>query len=269
MMNTVPYFFMVLQFSNHYQMPVMADIFQEIGVKSAGINFIEDLHGIEYSGQAAKELNKRGIAVKMIKSTPPDLKDVSPILKEAQRLNVDAYLSFTYPPVTFPTITTAQAIGYNPKAMLLGPGGNFEVIKTVVGGSDVIEGVMGEGAWNAKSSPAHAQFVKDFLAAGNPQSALDWWGHDVYWCALEVLEQAILKTGSLDHDKLRKAIATEKFNTILGETWFENQMLARPCYAGQIGQWQNGIFEVIDPGPKRTAAPIYPKPPWPTPKPKK
>jgi len=265
-MHTVPYFFMVLPFSNHYQMPVLAEVFQEIGVKTVGINFIEDLHGIEYSGEAAKEFNKKGIEVRMIKSTPIDIKDVSPILKEAQRLNVDAYVSFTYPPVTFPTVLTAQAIGYNPKAMMLGPGGNFEVIKNVCGGSEVIEGVIGEGAWNAKSSPAHAQFVKDFLAAGNKQSQLDWWGHDVYWCALELLEQAILKTGSLDHDKLRKALATEKFNTILGETWFENQMLPREVYAGQIGQWQNGIFEVIDPGPKRTAAPIYPKPPWPAPK---
>jgi branched-chain amino acid transport system substrate-binding protein len=267
-MHTVPYFFMVLQFSNHYQMPVLADVFEEVGVKSVGINFIEDLHGIEYSGTAAKEFNKKGIEVKMIKSTPIDIKDVSPILKEAQRLNVDAYISFTYPPVTFPTVLTAQAIGYNPKVFFLGPGGNFEVIKAVCGGNEVIEGIMGEGAWNAKSSPAHAQFVEDFIAAGNNPMQLDWWGHDVYWTALQVLEQAILRTGTLNHDKLRKVIANEKFDTILGKTWFENQMLARECYAGQVGQWQNGIFEVIDPGPKRTADPIYPKPPFPAPKPK-
>jgi branched-chain amino acid transport system substrate-binding protein len=266
MMDKVPYFFMVLQFSNHYQMPVMADVFAEVGVKSAAINFIEDLHGIEYSGEGAKELNKRGIEVKMIKSTPPDIKDVSPILKEAQRLDVDAYISFTYPPVTFPTVLTAQAIGYNPKAMFLGPGGNFEVIKNVCG-SETIEGIMGEGAWNAKSSPAHAEFVKKYTAKNDP-STLDWWGHDVYWCALEVFQQAIEKAGTLDQKKIRDIIANDKFNTILGETWFENQMLAKECYAGQVGQWQNGIFEVIDPGPKRTAAPIYPKPPFPAPKPK-
>ena len=47
-------------------------------------------------------------------------------------------------------------------------------------------------------------------------------------------------------------------------------MFARGAYgddaqfdAGQIGQWQNGVIEVIDPGDKRTAAPVYPKPPWP------
>ena len=267
MMDKVPYFFMVLAFSNHYQMPVMAEVFSEIGVKSVAINFIEDLHGIEYSGEASKELSKKGIAVKMIKSTPPDLKDVSPILKEAQRLNVDAYCSFTYPPVTFPTVLTAQAIGYNPKAMLLGPGGNFEVIKNVCG-ADTIEGIMGEGAWNAKSSPAHADFVKRYTARNDP-STLDWWGHDVYWCSLQVFQQAVERAGTLDQKKIRDIIANEKFETILGETWFENQMLAKECYAGQIGQWQKGIFEVVDPGPKRTAAPVYPKPAWPAPKPKK
>jgi branched-chain amino acid transport system substrate-binding protein len=264
---TMPYFFMVLQFSDHYQMPVLADVFEELGVKTVAINFIEDLHGIEYSGVATNEFTKKGIEIKMIKSTPMELKDVSPILKEAQKAKVDAYVSFTYPPVTFPTVTTAQAIGYNPKAFVLGPGGNFEVIKAACGGAEVIEGIIGEGAWNAKSSPAHADFVKRYTARNDPMT-LDWWGHDVYWCGLEVFQQAIERAGTLDQKKIRDIIANEKFTTILGETWFENQMLARECYAGQIGQWQNGIFEVIDPGPKRTAPPIYPKPKWPKPKPK-
>ena len=267
LMPTMPYFFMVLPYSSHFQMPVLADIFVELGVKTVGINFIEDLHGIEYSGVATKEFNKRNIDIKMIKSTPVDLKDVSPILKEAKSLNVDAYCSFTYPDVTFPTVLTAQAIGYNPKAMLLGPGGNFEVIKNVCG-ANVIEGVMGEGAWNTKSSPAHKEFHERYLKQNAP-STEDWWGHNVYWAALQVFQQAIERAGTLNQKKIRDIIANEKFNTILGPTWFENQMLARECYAGQIGQWQKGIFEVIDPGPKRTAKPIYPKPAWPAPTPAK
>ena len=264
---TMPNFFMVLPFADHYQMPVLADVFKELGVKTVAINFINDLHGIEYSGVAIKEFDRQNIEVKMIKSTPMDIKDVSPILKEAKSLNVDAYISFTYPPVTFPTVMTAQAIGYNPKAMLLGPGGNFEVIKNVCG-ANVIEGVMGEGAWNTKSSPAAKAFVDRYVKRNDP-STLDWWGHNVYWTALQVFQQAIEKAGNLNHKKIRDIIATEKFDTILGPTWFENQMLAKDCYQGQIGQWQKGIFEVIDPGPKRTAKPIYPKPPWPTPAPAK
>jgi branched-chain amino acid transport system substrate-binding protein len=264
---TMPYFFMVLPFADHYQMPVLADVFKELGVKTVAINFINDLHGIEYSGVAVKEFNRQNIEVKMIKSTPMDIKDVSPILKEAKALNVDAYISFTYPPVTFPTVMTAQAIGYNPKAMMLGPGGNFEVIKNVCG-ANVIEGVMGEGAWNTKSSPAAKAFVDRYVKRNDP-STLDWWGHNVYWTALQVFQQAVERAGTLNHKKIRDIIATEKFDTILGPTWFENQMLAKDCYQGQIGQWQKGIFEVIDPGPKRTAKPIYPKPPWPAPAPAK
>jgi hypothetical protein len=40
-------------------------------------------------------------------------------------------------------------------------------------------------------------------------------------------------------------------------------------HPGEIGQWQNGKWEVIDPGKKRTAKPIYPKPEWQPPPPKK
>ncbi len=268
MLPGMPYFFMVLPFSDHFQMPVLGDIFREMGVKTVAINFIEDLHGIEYSGVATREFNRRDIEVKMIKSTPPDIKDISPILKQAQRLNVDAYVSFTYPGVTFPTVMTAQAIGYNPKAMVLGPGGNFEVFKKIAGGADVIEGVIGEGAWNAKSSPAHADFVKKYTAR-YPRDTLDWWGHNVYYAGLQVFKQAIERAGTLDQKKIRDIMATQTFDTILGPTRFENQLLTKESYAGQIGQWQNGVFEVIDPGPKRTAAPIYPKPKWPAPKPKK
>ena len=267
MISTMPYFFMVLGFSDHFQMPVLADVLKEVGAKTAGIVFIDDLHGIEYSGVATSELGKKGIEIKMIKAVPPDIKDVSPILKEAQAKKVDAYLSFTYPDTCFLTTGTAQAIGYNPKAFLLGPGGNFEVYRKIFG-ADVIEGVMGEGAWNTKSSPAAKDFV-DRYTKRYPKETLDWWGHNVYLAGLEVFQQAIEKAGTLDQKKIREILVKEKFNTILGPTWFENQMLAKDCYQGQIGQWQNGIFEVIDPGPKRTAAPIYPKPAWPAPKPKK
>jgi hypothetical protein len=31
---------------------------------------------------------------------------------------------------------------------------------------------------------------------------------------------------------------------------------------GEVGQWQNGSWEVIDVGVKRTAKPVYPKPEW-------
>ncbi|GAH51315.1 unnamed protein product, partial [marine sediment metagenome] len=42
-------------------------------------------------------------------------------------------------------------------------------------------------------------------------------------------------------------------------------LLALECHPGQVGQWQDGVYEVIGPADKATADAIYPKPPFPTP----
>ena len=253
-MKGMPYFFGVLNFSEHYQIPALVEIYKEFGVKSAAIMYIDDLHGIEYSAEAEAEFKANGIKILMNKGVPADIKDVSPIIKEAKSLNPDAFCSFTYPWITFPVVLTSQAIGFNPKSMLLGPGGGYEVAKSVCG-ADVLEGIMWEGAWSIKSSPAH-KVLFDKLVKRYGRQVLDWWGHNIYWASLEIFQQAIERAGTLDQSIIKDILANEKFETILGTTYFENQLLARPCYTGQIGQWQKGEAEVIDVGSRRTANPI-------------
>jgi branched-chain amino acid transport system substrate-binding protein len=257
----MPYFFGILNFAEHYQIPALTDIYEEIGVKTASIIFIEDLHGIEYSEAAVKEFGKRGIKIMMKKSTPPGIKDATPLLKEAQQIDADALCVFAYPDENFLITGQLMQIGYNPRALLFGPGGNFAVYKKIFGPA-VLEGVMGEGAWNTKSTPESLDFHKKYIADYPPET-LDWWGHNIYYTGLQMLEQAIEKAGTLDQEKIRDVLATQKFDTIMGKAWFEDQLLAKDVYTGQIGQWQDGIFEVIDVGKKRTASPSYPKPVWP------
>jgi len=259
---SLPYLFGTLNFSDHNQMPVMADIFEEVGVKTVAIMFLQDLHGIEYSGVATTELGKRGIDVKLIKSVPLDVEDVSSILHEAQALNVDAFLTCCYPPQNFLAIGQSMEMGFNPKIFLTGPGANFALCKDTFG--PAAEGIMGYGAWNQKSSPAAAEFYEKFTARWG-EEILDWWGHLPYYGSLQFFEQAIEEAGTLDQAVIRDVMASETFETALGPTWYEGGLLAVDCYAGQIGQWQGDVFEVIDPGEKRTADPVYPKPEWPAP----
>lgn len=121
---------------------------------------------------------------------------------------------------------------------------------------------MSWGAWNERSSPEHKKFAEQFAAIyGEPM--IDWWGHNLYWGALQFFEQAVEKAGTLDNAVVRDIVATETFNTILGPTWFEGGMLAEECHTGEVGQWQSGKFEVIAPSDKATAEPLYPKPVWP------
>ena len=251
-----PYFFSVLN-HNTTQVPVLVDILVEGGVKTAAIIFIADLHGIEYSGLAAPQLALAGIDVVFNKSVPPGITDLAPIINEAKAENVDAFLAFVYPDEGFLALGQSMELGFFPDVFLLGPGANFNFFPGIFG--PAAEGIMSWGAWNEKSSPEAAEFLELFLKYYGPGD-IDWWGHLPYYASLQVLEQAIERAGTLDHSVLAEMIATEEFDTVLGKTWFEDGYLATECYEGQVGQWQNGVFEVIGPSDRATASPVIPRP---------
>jgi len=83
---SMPGLFLTLQYSNRYEMPALAEIFAEKGVKTVAIMYVEALHGIEYQSHATMEFAKKGIDVVMLKGAPSESKDVSTILKEAKKI---------------------------------------------------------------------------------------------------------------------------------------------------------------------------------------
>ena len=258
----LPYVFLVLNYSNT-QIPLLADQFVEWGVKSVAITFLEDLHGVEYSNRALSEFEKRKIKTLMIKSHPLATQDVSPILKAAQATKADAFCSFSYPGENVLIAKQAIELGYNPPKCFFESVGPFALWFRDIFGAKTIEGLMGGGAWNRKTSPAAADFY-DASIKRFGEEGIDMWGNLYYWGSLQFLEQAIEKAGTLDQKKVRDIVATQKFNTALGLTWFdEKQRLAEECHPGEIGQWVNGEWEVILPKEKATAEPVFPKPPWP------
>ncbi|MDH4138667.1 MAG: amino acid ABC transporter substrate-binding protein [Anaerolineae bacterium] len=261
MLPSLPYVFVSLSFSDWYELPVLADILAEQGAKTAWIMYIADLHGIEYSGVAGIEFPKRGIDIVGVKSVPPDIKDLSPIIKEAKASEADVFCAFAYPDQVMPATGTSIELAFNPKAWIGGPGVNFGFYHTAFG--PAVEGVMGFSTFARKSSPELNELA-DKLYTGKPEELHDWWGHPLYWAALDVWKAAIEKAGTLDQKKIRDVIATEHFSTVLGDTWFENGLLAKDAHPGEIGQWINGVFEVVGPKDKATAEMVYPKPAWPT-----
>ncbi len=266
MLRSLPYVFVGLSFSDWYQLPVFAELLGEKGAKTAYIMYVGDLFGIEYSGVAGIEFPKHGIDIVGISSVPPGAKDLSPIIKKAKASNADVFCCFGYPDQVLPATGTSIALGFNPKAWIGGPGANFGFYHTTFG--PAVEGVMGFTSFSPKQSAA-AKELADKLYAGKPEEIQDFWGHPLYWASLEFWKQAIEKAGTLDQKVIRDIMATQKFKTVLGPTWFENGLMAKECHTGEIGQWQKGMFEVVGPKKHATAKFVYPKPPWPKPKPKK
>jgi branched-chain amino acid transport system substrate-binding protein len=260
MLPSLPYVFVTLSFSDWYQLPVLADLLAEQGAKTAFIVYIADLHGIEYSGVAGIEFPKKGIEIVGVKSVPPDIKDLSPIISQAKASEADVFCCFAYPDQIMPATGTSIAMAYNPKAWVGGPGVNFGFYHTAFG--PAVEGVTGFTSFSPKQSAA-AKELADKLYAGKPEEIQDPWGHPLYWAGLEVWKQAIEKAGTLDQEKIKDIITAEKFETVLGPTWFENGLLAKDAHPGEIGQWIDGVYEVIGPTDKATAEMVYPKPEWP------
>lgn len=264
MLPSLPYVFVTLSFSDHYQLPVLAEILAEQGATTAYISYIADLHGIEYSGVAGIEFAKQGIEIIAAKSLPPDIADLSPVINQAKASGADVFCCFAYPDQVLPATGTSIGLAYNPKAWVGGPGVNFGFYHTAFG--PAVEGVMGFTCFARGSSPALDEMA-DILYEGKPEEIQDWWGHPFYWAALDMWKGAIEKAGTLDQDAVRDVIASasvdDPVETVLGPTWFENGLLAKETHAGEIGQWIDGVFEVVGPTDKATGELVYPKPPWP------
>jgi branched-chain amino acid transport system substrate-binding protein len=282
MLPQLPYVFGVLNYSDYYQIPVLADIFDAKGVKKVAIIYINDLHGVEYYHTSLSEFLKHGIDIVMAQAVPPNTEDVELVLKAARDSGADALCCYVYPPTSMSVVGQAMAIGYNPKAFVIGPGVNFQFYLDMFG-KDVVQGLIGFGAWNRKSSPELSAFAdhlqatfgdKGKQAFGDPEAFTDWWGGAFYYAALQCFQQSIEKAGTLNQEKIRDIMASGKFKTVLGDTWFDmtaqgkgGGLLSKDCHPGEVGQWQNGIYEVIGPTNKMTTSTIiYPKAAWPPPK---
>jgi branched-chain amino acid transport system substrate-binding protein len=251
----LPYFFSVLNFSDT-QIPMLADILLELGADSASIVYLEDLHGIEFSDASEPVFADKGIQIDMMKSIPQGSKDLSLLLKEAKANGSDAFLGYVYPEDSILLTLQAMEIGYNPEVFCLSVGPAFDFYGFTFGPN--VEGVMGGGAWNGKSTPKAQEFIDHYKdVTGNDVG--NWWGALYFYASMEHFKQCVEQAGTLDQSKIRDIMDTAHFDTVCGDYWYEDQFFVN--HPGEWGQWQSGIFEVIDTGKNRTAPPEL-KPAW-------
>jgi len=261
MLPSMPYIFVSLSFADWYEVPTLAALLASKGAKTAYVCYINDLHGIEYSGVAGIELDKKGIKIVANKALPVEMTDFSLVIKDAKASNADAFLAFTYPFHVLPITGQMQELGYNPNAVLFGPGANFGFYHTTY--KAAVNGVMYWGTWNKKMSPAFTDMYNALYPAGVPEEANDWWGAALYFGAMQFWKQAVEKAGTLDNTVLQQVMATSHFQTVLGDTYFTNGLMDKASHPGEVGQWQNEYPEIVG-GNKTTAPFLYPKPAWPT-----
>jgi branched-chain amino acid transport system substrate-binding protein len=312
------YSFISLSFSNWFEIPVFAKMIKEAHTAynasdpcSAYIGYQNDDHGLEYLGQAEKYFAKEGITIDGdYAMTSGDTGANAALISAAKAADSDILCAFAYPEFVFGTAAVAKAQDYNPKAMIIGPGGNFGVYGAAIAGADA-DGVMCFAVANNKTTTGTVGALMASLES-DPSIGFfntDYWGHPLYWASLQMLQDAVEAVGSdnagagftIDQDDLRDYLRTNKFTTVLGETWYVTPkyalnatqyswpdadlewpvplgsagLLNYKCHTGEIGQWQSGYIEVIGysgiggggdeyelTNYETTGSIVYPKPAW-------
>jgi len=254
-----PYFYTLLN-----QAPAQAaglvELLQDVGVTSVAIIHHDDLFGIEFSAAVEPALAEVEIEVAFKETYPLGTADFTQILRGAQDSGADAFLAFSYPPETFPMTGQAIGIEFSPDLFMAAVGVAFPAYRDAFG--PAAEGVVGTGVWNPNVDIEDAQGFFDRHVAMHDAEP-DRWASAACYATGQVLQQAIEAAGTLDPVKVKEAMDTIEFDTIIGTFSFDNQV--NPVYPGQIGQWQDGEFEIISHTADRTAEPIFPKGAWPPP----
>jgi branched-chain amino acid transport system substrate-binding protein len=258
-MKDLPWHFQFLNYSNHYQMPVFADILLELGAKTAAIIYLDDLHGIEYNTQGELFFAQNGIKVTSSTPVPAGVKDVSSILKKVQGENPDVVCSFQYPPENALTYGTMAQLGYSPKAVLGGPATSTQSFYDSFKGA--LDGMMFEGAWTYKQNETVNTWYNNLVTFVKDRGNVDFWGALIYRAELEFFQAAIEKANSIDQAAIAEIMRTQHVKTTMSDdTYMTQQILDKSSYAGQIGQWQAGVPQIIDKDKRTTDKIWYPKP---------
>jgi ABC-type branched-subunit amino acid transport system substrate-binding protein len=241
-LDTLPYTFVNLSFSNWYQMPVLATMLKEAhtgnygggSVPQAYIAYIDDAHGYEYRDESEAAFQAVGInvckKVPILASTV--FTDLTTDAKTAGPGGTPCHIfcGFTYPANgTFALAQAANATGYDADAFILGPGACFGVYPIVIAGS-LADGVVSFGVANNKTvvkvgtpSMNMTHFFNSVMGGFSPNT--DFWGGPCYWAAMEMWESCTKSVGvdtagtfSIVQSTYRDALADGTFITIFGTT---------------------------------------------------
>ncbi|MFH0824653.1 MAG: amino acid ABC transporter substrate-binding protein [Pseudomonadota bacterium] len=200
---------------------------------------------------------KLGIQIAIDEKYNLPLPDATPLILKAKQTSCDILFANGLFPDGVMTVRAAKALDYNPKAIVqgigsvvpawvkeLGPEGNY-----VFSGTSLHNKLTFPG-----NDKLNAYVKKEYQLEGYPL----YFGFGYAW--MQTLGQAVEGAKTVDQDKIRAWLKTNKVDTICGSMTFDERGLPKPInFCTQI---INGQVELIWPKEVRTAEPVYPKPAW-------
>ena len=182
------------------------------------------------SDGARQNAKKYGLEVVYDKSYPPSTTDYSSIVRAIQATNPDVVVVCSYPPDSVGIIRAVNEIGFKPKLIgggMVGPQNTS--MKAQLG--PLLNGFVNYDFWLPVPNmqfPGVADLMKKYQERAGAEGVdpLGYYMAPQAYAQLQVLEQAITATKSLDDQKLADYIRANTFKTVLGDVKF-----------GKGGEW--------------------------------
>jgi branched-chain amino acid transport system substrate-binding protein len=175
--------------------------------------------------EGARALAKRvGLEIVYDRSYPPTTVDYTPTVRAIGAANADLVLICSYPPDTIGIVRVVHEVGL--KAQLFGGGMvglQTTSVKTQLG--SLMNGIVNYDLWLpwAKFASAEADaFLKQYQAkaAAEKIDLLGYYVPPFSYARMQVLQQAVEATHSLDQSKLAAYLRSHSFTTAAGDIRF-------------------------------------------------
>jgi branched-chain amino acid transport system substrate-binding protein len=190
------------------------------------------------SDGARETAEKLKLKIVYDKTYPPTTNDFSPIVRAIQASNPDLLVICSYPPDSVGMVRAINEIGFKPKmvggAMV---GLQATAFKTQLG--PLLNGFVNYDFWLPVAKmdfPGVADLIKKYQAKaqGEGVDTLGYYMAPWGYAQLQVLQQAVEGTKSIDDKKLADYIRANAFKTVLGDVKF-----------GADGEWaQSRVLQI-------------------------
>jgi branched-chain amino acid transport system substrate-binding protein len=196
----------------------------------------------EFSRNAAdgarENAKKHGLKIVYDKNYPPSTNDFAPIVRAIQATNPDIVNINSYPPDSVGMVRAVNEIGFKPKMIGGGMVGlQATAIKTQLG--PLLNGFVNYDFWlpvPKMDFPGVADLMKKYQAraAAEGVDPLGYYMAPWGYAQLQVLQQAVEGTKSLDDAKIGNYLRANTFKTVGGDVKF-----------GALGEWaQSRVLQI-------------------------
>jgi branched-chain amino acid transport system substrate-binding protein len=225
------------------------------------------------SDGARENAKAAGLEIVYDKTYPPSTTDFGPIVRAIQATNADLVVICSYPPDSIGMVLAINEVGFKPKmvggAMV---GLQATAIKTKLG--PLLNGFVNYDFWlpvPKMQFPGNAELMAKYQARA-PGEGVDVLGYYMApqgYAQLQVLQQAIEATKSLDDQKIADYIRANTFKTVVGDVkfgaggeWAQSRVLQtqfQNIKSNDVSEFKDIKSQVvIDPSDYASGSVIYP-----------